>query len=197
MNVISKYVTLYVACVLLFACNEKNDTFDYREPVNLTFTLKAPEITVDTRGLNDPSTNPSTWTAWERAVDGQEMYRVTVFIIEVTTNKLVAFRDIYHGSSHLTDNSNEYGPNGFSNGGVVDTNLATSDEVTLTFKYDNPRHGDIEKLRRGEFRLLAIANYSKYSSDGETYYGIDATSANPDDTGFPGIITNIKNYQLF
>ena len=83
-------------------------------------------------------------------------------LIESTTKRLVGIRDIKYGSDHITDATSPYGANGFSTNGIVDLSAKTSAEATFTFKYDQPRHGECEKLRRGEFLMLAVANYTTY-----------------------------------
>ncbi len=37
--------------------------------------------------------------------------------------------------------------------------MRKSEAVILTFKYDNPMHGPIEKLTRGDYYLIAVANF--------------------------------------
>lgn len=157
---------------LLYGCqkDESMTGSDEGEAVNLTISLMTPRIEISTRGVSDdPHNKKNEWTDWQKAIDGRFIYRVSLFLVEKTTNKLVAIRDIYNGSPHITDADSEYGENAFRNNGEIDTDANEGTEAVFTFKYDHPRHGEIEKLRRGEFRLIVVANYSDYTYDENTY----------------------------
>ncbi|MBR2456744.1 MAG: hypothetical protein IKB31_06245 [Bacteroidaceae bacterium] len=153
---------LLLIAIMAWACNnDKEDTaLAEEEPVNLTISMKVPRIELSRGVSDDPRNENNTWNEWEELVDGRKLYHVTLFLIEKTTQRLVGIRDIEYGSEHITDATSEYGANGFSTGGIVDTNATTGTEVTFTFKYDHPRHGACEKLRRGEFLMLAVANHT-------------------------------------
>lgn len=130
------------------------------EPVNLTFTMALPKATVSTRvGYADVDgnwENATGWSDWDKLVDGRMFYRVTVFLID-SDNRLVGFRDLYKGNDHLCEH------NGFLDAnGNVDTGLEFGEKVRVSFRYDHPKHGEIERLHRGRYRLMAVANYSKY-----------------------------------
>lgn len=130
------------------------------EPASLTFTLSLPKATVSTRaGYADVDANwedAAGWSLNDKLIDGRTFYRVTVFLID-SEDRLVGFRDIYKGNAHLCEH------NGFLNGaGNVDPTLDYADKVRVSFLYDTPKHGEIEKLHRGKYRLMAVANYSKY-----------------------------------
>lgn len=164
---------LLLIAIMAWACNnDKEDTaLAEEEPVNLTISMKVPHIELSRGVSDDPRDEKNTWNEWEELVDGRKLYHVTLFLIEKTTLRLVGIRDIEYGSEHITDATSEFGANGFSTGGIVDTNATTGTEVTFTFKYDHPRHGACEKLRRGEFLMLAVANHthSKRTIDGKEY----------------------------
>lgn len=134
------------------------------EPASLSFSIKLPKATL-TRGYDEPDSDPAEWTDWEKYVDGQKLYRVTVFLIR-EDNTLVGFRDLYAGNAHLDEN------NKFNNDYT---------EVHVTFDYDVPKHGAIEKLRRGKYRLMAVANYSAVTANGKSYGGL-TTFANQIET---------------
>lgn len=134
------------------------------EPASLSFSIKLPKATL-TRGYNEPDSDPAGWTDWEKYVDGQKLYRVTVFLIR-EDNTLVGFRDLYAGNDHLDEN------NKFNDDYT---------EVHVTFDYDVPKHGAIEKLRRGKYRLMAVANYSAVTANGKSYGGL-TTFANQIET---------------
>ncbi len=129
------------------------------EPASLTFTLSLPKATVSTRGYADVDADwedATNWSIDDKLIDGRTFYRVTVFLID-SEDRLVGFRDIYKGNAHLCEH------NGFINSeGNVDTSLDDADEVRVSFLYDDPKHGEIERLHRGKYRLMAVANYSKY-----------------------------------
>lgn len=164
---------LLLIAIMAWACNnDKEDTaLTEEEPVNLTISMKVPHIELSRGVSDDPRDENNTWNEWEELVDGRKLYHVTLFLIEKTTQRLVGIRDIEYGSEHITDATSEFGANGFSTGGIVDTNATTGTEVTFTFKYDHPRHGACEKLRRGEFLMLAVANHThcERTIDGKEY----------------------------
>lgn len=161
---------------LFVSCDQKEDTFiaPTNEAVNLTISLKVPRIEL-TRGVSDDPRNENlSWSQAERLADGRELYHVTLFLIEETTKQLVGIRDIEYGSPHISDGIEEednkdededsYGANGFSEDGTVNIHAKTGTEVTFNFLYDHPRHGDCEKLRRGNFKLLVVANHTARGS---------------------------------
>lgn len=172
---------LLLSLFLLASCDQKEETnmMPINEPVNLTVSLKIPRIEL-TRGVSDDPRNDSTsWTEAQRLTDGRELYHVTLFLIEETTRQLIGIRDIEYGSPHISDGIEEednkdededsYGANGFSKNGAVDIHAKTGTEVTFNFLYDHPRHGNCEKLRRGIFKLLVVANHT---SRGDDYDGL-------------------------
>lgn len=185
---LKRLLLLLTLPLLTVACHDDKDNAPVQEeePVNLTISLKVPRIAL-TRGVSDdPRNEKGDWTIAQKLTDGRELYHVTLFLVEETTGKLVGLRDIESGSEHITDASSEYGANGFSTNGVVDTNAKTGTEVTFNFLYDHPRHGNCEKLRRGEFRLLAVANYTAKTEHG--YSGLtDGT------TKLETLVDEIKN----
>lgn len=176
---------------LLYGCqkDESMTGSDEDEAVNLTISLMTPRIEISTRGVSDdPHNKKNEWTDWQKAIDGRFIYRVSLFLVEKTTNKLVAIRDIYKDSPHITDASSEYGANAFCNNGEIDTYAKEGTEAVFTFKYDHPRHGEIEKLRRGEFRLIVVANYSDCTYNENTY----TEEANSDGLKMSELIAGIK-----
>ncbi len=169
---------LLLPLLLLVSCEEKEEPViaPTNEPVNLTVSLKVPKIVL-TRGVSDdPRNEEQSWTEAQLLTDGRELYHVTLFLIEETTGKLVGLRDIEYGSPHISDGVEEannkdndedsYGANGFSTNGIVDVHAQKGAEVTFNFLYDYPRHGRCEKLRRGDFKLLVIANHTKRDNYG-------------------------------
>lgn len=137
--------------------------FDYDDPL---WGLDNP----DPKGLNDMAEFASLVAGWR-------MYHLTVFLLDIPANRVVAYRNIYKGSPDLSDR------NGFLNeDGEVDTSLTTGDRVRVTFDYDKPKHGEIERLHRGRYMILAVANHSDTSLPG--YAQIPA-----DYDGLPGFTT--------
>ena len=190
-----KHLSLLLFIPLLaMACREDKEdaALTEEEPVNLTVSLKVPRIELSRGVSDDPRNEDGTWNEWEELVDGRKLYHVTLFLIEKTTQRLVGIRDIEHGSDHITVATNAYGANGFSKNGVVDPNLKTAEEVVFTFNYDHPRHGDCEKLRRGEFLLLVVANHTDRSQTiGSTTYTY-AGLKNSNGTTLESLVESIK-----
>lgn len=182
---ILKYLFLFIPLSLLtWSChNDKENDTCLDEPVNLTVSLKLPHMELKRSVSDDPRNESGTWSELEELVDGRKLYHVTLFLIESTTKRLVGIRDIKYGSDHITDATSPYGANGFSINGIVDQSAKTSAEATFTFKYDHPRHGECEKLRRGEFLMLAVANYTPYGE----YNGLKNGS-----TALESLINSIK-----
>ena len=190
-----KHLSLLLFIPLLaMACREDKEdaALTEEEPVNLTVSLKVPRIELSRGVSDDPRNEDGTWNEWEELVDGRKLYHVTLFLIEKTTRRLVGIRDIEHGSDHITVATNAYGANGFSKNGVVDPNLKTAEEVVFTFNSDHPRHGDCEKLRRGEFLLLVVANHTDRSQTiGSTTYTY-AGLKNSNGTTLESLVESIK-----
>ena len=189
-----KYLLLLIS-LLAVSCREEGEEvlLEEDEAVNLTISLKVPRIEL-TRGVSDdPRNENSTWTLEQKLADGRELYHVTLFLVEETTGRLVGLRDIEQGSSHISDgiekdgdaDEDNYGANGFSKDGVVDIDAETGTEVTFSFLYDYPRHGTCEKLRRGKFRLLVVANHT---GRGGSYAGLTYG-----DTSLEALVEEIKN----
>ncbi len=148
-----------------------------RLPASLTLTLNAADIyraaigAPETRNLTAPDDDTSEWTDEELLADGRTIRRLTVMLVDSISQEMVAYRHIiYNGADadpkpiHMpllcSDDAPE-GGNGFVGAdGAVDVNLKHSDRVRLTFNYDNPLHGDIERLRHGTYVLIAVANYA-------------------------------------
>ena len=83
---------------LLGACQREIVPGHTSEAASLCLDLSVPGLRIESKGNAD---NPfaddiSSWTDWEKVVDGRMMYRLTVFLIEKDTDYLVAYRDIYY-----------------------------------------------------------------------------------------------------
>lgn len=154
---------------LLGACQREIVPGQTSEAASLCLDLSVPGLRIESKGNAD---NPfaddiSSWTDWDKVVDGRMMYRLTVFLIEKDTDYLVAYRDIYYSTypgSDVTGPSALQGPNGWYNGTSVDVDLSSSTQAQISFLYDHPLHtnngNSFERLQRGTYKLLAVANYS-------------------------------------
>lgn len=154
------------------------------EAASLTLSVEIPKISLGTKSasissienghiVSDPfGENLSNWTDNEKLIDGRLMYRLTVFLINRETSRLAGYRDIYLGSDDIKGSSDtDFGANGFKVGErVIDTKY--SSEAVISFRYDSPLHNisqdegqtgtpiSPEQLDRGEYRLIAVANWS-------------------------------------
>lgn len=147
-----------------------------RLPASLTLTLNASDIyraTIDpeTRNLTAPDGDTSKWTDEELLADGRTIRRLTVMLVDSISQEMVAYRHIiYNGDDAdpkpihkplLCNDDAPEGGNGFVGAdGAVNVNLKHSDRVRLTFNYDAPLHGNIERLKHGKYALIAVANYA-------------------------------------
>lgn len=148
-----------------------------RLPASLTLTLNASDIyraTIDpeTRNLTAPDGDTSKWTDEELLADGRTIRRLTVMLVDTISQEMVAYRHIIYNGNGIDDPKPIHKPllcnddapeggNGFVGAdGAVDVNLKHSDRVRLTFNYDAPLHGNIERLKHGKYALIAVANYA-------------------------------------
>lgn len=156
------------------------------EYADLEISMNTPALQVTSRSLkSDPKNEGDTWTVWEKFVDGALFYHVTLFVIEDTSGKLVAYRHFYTGSPDIKadDPTTGKGGNGFYEGytenalwsGIVNTTAKTGVAVKATFKASSPLHGEIEKLKPGNYTIIAVANYSPIVSASETGTLINTT----------------------
>ena len=141
---------------LLFGCQkERNDapaeTSAPREPASLV-------LTADLSALIYPQGTRTT------NADDNTIHHVSLFLIDYLEDRLVAYRNIYpdtQAALHAYDDTDDN--NGFVNPatGKVDPQLTSGTSVRVSFPYDEPLHGLAEKLSRGSYVLLAMANYSE------------------------------------
>ena len=164
-----------IPAALLMTCCQ-NDVQDEKKTAgfaNLTIAVNSPSIRIDSRSvsLSDPDGNADDMSEWDKYVDGRKLYRVTLFLINKKTNTIVGYRDSKDGSE---------------NGITIAEDGKTA---TASFQYMDPKHGDIEILKHGEYRMVIIANYSKVSADNDG--GTNMTYAG--NAGVIGNINSIKN----
>lgn len=154
-----------------------------RRPASLTITLNASSIDAvikpETRNIINPD-GSGEWTEEMLLADGRTIRRLTVLLIDSISGEMVAYRHIiYNGIDAdvqpihmpiLCRDDDTEGGNGFINAaGEVDLTLKHSDKVRLTFNYDHPLHGDIERLKHGKYVIMAAANYGSLPvKDGQT-----------------------------
>lgn len=135
---------------------------------DLTISFNAPtsQLSVTRTIAYDPKNEKNTWNNWEKFVDGALLYRVTIFVID-NNGKLVAYRNIYANSSDVDETNGFY-----ANEAVQAKDTATGIAVKATFDSSDPMHGDIERLKAGTYKVVAVANYAPVESDGNTYAGL-------------------------
>ena len=170
-------------------------------PADLVLDIESAGVSISTKSLTVPgggglvadNGDPATWTSWERAVDGQGMYRLTLFLIETSTNNLVGYRDIYYygdcDGDHAVSYGNEKGDinndagnhNGWWDGSAIVTTATNGKMAKVSFEYDDPLHKSssgtsFESLKRGKYRIIAVANWSaEKGSTAEPTYGMTLT----------------------
>ena len=171
-----KRLSIYIIFALLTAfsaCQQegfestiKNNTGS----VNLEYTFNMPKLLVNSRSLaDDPRNANGTWSNWDKLVDGQLFYRLTIFLVNESTNTLVAYRDYYNGSNDNKENREPEGGNGFYLNGAVDKNADMAPTAKATFLSAYPMHN--ERITAGNYTMFAVANYSP-----KTFTDIDGVS---------------------
>ena len=84
-----------ISLVIFFAgCNKHNyiDTPVQEGDATLSLHLSVPAGGANVKSISGNPSDPDTWSAWERVVDGRYLYRVTAFLLD--GNRLVAKEDI-------------------------------------------------------------------------------------------------------
>ena len=84
-----------ISLVIFFAgCNKHNyiDTPVQEGDATLSLHLSVPDGGADVKSVSGNPSDPDTWSAGERVVDGRYLYRVTAFLLD--GNRLVAKEDI-------------------------------------------------------------------------------------------------------
>lgn len=150
---------------------------------DLTISLRLPAIETRSAGYADgavSAADAAAWNDWDRLVDGQAIYRLTLFLVRKTDNQLIGYRDLYAGSPDYCADESTYGLNGFcrNDGTLLPGETVFSTCARVHFNYLVPMHGTVEKLRSGTYSLYAVANYSPIQS-------IPAESGTRDYAGLP------------
>ena len=185
---------LMTGCRSAFVHEEKGG-----DSASISFLLTIPAPEVNTKaGYADGNVSPTdaaTWADWERFVDGQLLYRVTLFLVRSTDDCLVGYRDFYWTGSAIndySDNNVDMGYNGFctvNSNGTFNSLLPNNSSnkygtaVMATFNYNHPMHGSAEKLVSASYKLYVVANYSSISAADEN--SVNHTYAGLKDCGGP------------
>lgn len=214
-----KYIFI-LATLFLAGCDRPlpEDGPSPQEPCDLVLNLTVPKITLGTKGqytpgggnkiVDDPFSDPSGWKPWERALDGQGMYKMTVFLINMSDGgKLVGYRNIYKTASEsgdIYDEGSEEGANGWlGSDGNVNPDLHYGNKAKISFIYDHPVHKNAdgespERLVRGNYRIFVFANCSACYEvlEGQTgstpYEGLANKAGEKISTYSDGIINEFK-----
>ncbi|MBO5418811.1 MAG: hypothetical protein J6A22_01880 [Bacteroidales bacterium] len=185
------YIFLLIALsAICVACQKDSGDAGLSEgadaPASLVLNLEIPKIDIDVKSISDYPDDPSRWTVNQRVIDGRLLYRVVCFIFKETEvagsatarYDLVAFRDVYYENRRGAGEGTGCcmcDHNGFWDeaAGAVGEELKYSDKVQFTFNYDLPKHGSIEKLKRGDYRIMVIANFSDFKHGESVLGGVD------------------------
>lgn len=168
------------------------ETEAVREPASLV-------LTTDFRALITPEGTRA------NDADDNTIRHAALFLIDYMDNRLVAYRIIDPGTTTPYNDIDEQ--NGFvdETTGVVDPSLTSGKMLRVTFNYNDPKHGDAEKLTRGSYMLLAVANFSESDQFGDSGIAtqvrnlVDRFQQSPD-TGisdFRGTCQAFYNLQLY
>ncbi len=181
--------------------NGSAEPLDDTEPASLTIDFSVADlgIGVSTRTDTDPGTgteytlgemldpeHPERMNEDAAYVNGNKMGGLVVLLIHKRSNRIVAVRQF----PGLREERNS--GNGFigADGKTVDVDLESGSRARVTFEYDQPLHTkngeSAEKLKRGEYRLFAIANYSHTVPTSETN-SQPAALTDPPSTGHESI----------
>ena len=160
---------LFIAVLFAIAgCEGKEPAISTSdEAASLELFFSVPEISISTKGIEDPWSDPwaddSDWTMWDIFTDGRALYEVAVMIIEESTGNLVGFRHMTADSDY-TDSNNGFWDEGADE--VLDKSAVVGKAAKMSFLYDSPQNSrTVEKLRRGRYQVLAVGNFSEVSAE--------------------------------
>ncbi|MBQ4162323.1 MAG: hypothetical protein IJD84_05495 [Parabacteroides sp.] len=107
MNVKRIIGLIFISCILLVGC-QKDDYPKQEEkeqfPASLTLTFSSSSI-LETRGLEDLDDSNNV-EEWEKIVDGRQMYRLAVFLIN-EENEIQAYQELEEDSEGFNDTHTE------------------------------------------------------------------------------------------
>ena len=160
-----KYRKWFLPALLasLFGCQQAetvspSETDATREPASLV-------LTTDISALITPSGT--------RTIDADDntIHHVTLFLIDYLEDRLVAYRNIYPDPKATLYSYNDVDTeNGFVDEatGQINPDLTSGKIIRVTFNYNSPKHGPAERLTRGTYVLLAVANFSESDQFGQS-----------------------------
>lgn len=160
-----KYRKWFLPALLasLFGCQQAetvspSETDATREPASLV-------LTTDISALITPSGT--------RTIDADDntIHHVTLFLIDYLEDRLVAYRNIYPDPKATLYSYNDVDTeNGFVDEatGQINPDLTSGKIIRVTFDYNSPKHGPAERLTRGTYVLLAVANFSESDQFGQS-----------------------------
>lgn len=208
----------------VLSCAKEPASVDDAAPASLELCVSVPEVSISTKSLffeeggggiiSNPD-NVSSWTPWERALDGQGMYRLTLFLIESSTTNLVGYRDIYYYGDCDGDSAVSYGNemgdistapgnhNGWWNGSEVVPDATHGTMAKISFEYDDPLHKSssgtsFESLKTGKYKMIAVANWSaEKGSTAAPIYGMTLTGHPTGVQKFSGLGSNLGTGNTF
>lgn len=170
-----RFLTYFVLGTLVLVsaagCSQLDETaavtVEQEAPMaSLTLDIDLPGANSGTKSIaSDPRNNNNTWTEWDNFVDGSLLYNVTLFVIDNNDN-LVGYRQIHSGSSDVNS------LNGFYSGNAVNPTATSGTAVKVTFPQSDPLHGNIELLKAGNYKLIAVANHASVESGSNSYGGL-------------------------
>lgn len=130
------------------------------EPASLVLTAELPRLSASVEGTRAQRAIPD-------HIEQNEIHCLTFFLVDWDKNKLVGYRNIYPNPEDPDFKDDRDAGNGFLNAnGEIDPTLTEGKTVRLTFPYANPLHGEAERLSRGNYTLLAVANYREANKAG-------------------------------
>ena len=181
-----RHILLALALIVSASCSKvvekPTNGISSEEAASLELSINIPQINISTKAddrsigstiTTDPF-NPDAWNSWEQVVDGHFMYRLTVFVIDMSNYHLVAYRDIYNytedgvkGDFSNTDKSVGPSKNGWLDidSGQLLPDASSAKAAKLSFIFNYPLHEGTggyssEQLKRGEYRFVAIGNWA-------------------------------------
>lgn len=158
-----KWFTSALVLASLIGCRQAEtasptETDAAREPASLV-------LTTDISALITPSGT--------RTIDADDntIRHVTLFLIDYLEDRLVAYRNIYPDTQAALHSYNDIDlKNGFvdETTGEIDPDLTSGKTIRVTFDFNSPKHGSAERLTRGTYVMLAVANFSESDQFGQT-----------------------------
>lgn len=158
MKKIKALVTLALTLTVGVACQKNvQPAVDGAEAASLVLDVAVPKVSLGTKAngmfagaegapiVSDPfGTDLSKWSEAEKLIDGRVINRLTLFLVDKVSGVLVGYRDITVADK--SDDSNKIAADGAS--------------AVVTFNYDHPVNSELERLKRGTYRAIVVANYA-------------------------------------